>query len=161
MLDQWYTVQYTVSKWTWSCCISKLSGGEVGSRRKRRLMEDDAKCRHLKKLTCTETLRQVFICLMSRTPYPIPPYTGAQYTVLILTGKGGGDSWIRDKRGKRSIFLDDDILLWCLYSQLVHAQAVFNYIDRILPITAPVSLGNEEVNDCTVFLIASLQYVKF
>jgi hypothetical protein len=34
--------------------------------RKIRLMESNGKCRYLKKLTCKETLRQVFICL--RTP---------------------------------------------------------------------------------------------
>ncbi len=32
-------------------------------RRKIRLIEGNAKCRHLKKLTCKGTLRQVFICL--------------------------------------------------------------------------------------------------
>ncbi len=37
-------------------------------------IEGNEKCRHLKKLTCKETLRQVFICLRPRTPYP-PPYT--------------------------------------------------------------------------------------
>jgi hypothetical protein len=38
-------------------------GEEGESRRKIRLMESNAKCRHLIKLTCKVTLRQVFICL--------------------------------------------------------------------------------------------------
>jgi hypothetical protein len=37
-----------------------------------RPVEGSAKCRHLKKLTCKGTLRQVFICLRPRTPYPHP-----------------------------------------------------------------------------------------
>jgi hypothetical protein len=41
-------------------------------RRKKRLIEGNAKCSHLKKLTCKGTLRQVFICLWPRTPYPFP-----------------------------------------------------------------------------------------
>ncbi len=36
-------------------------------RRKIRLIESNAKCRHLKKLTCKATLRQVFICLRPPT----------------------------------------------------------------------------------------------
>jgi hypothetical protein len=39
-----------------------------------RLIEGNAKCRHLKKLTCEGILWQVFICLRPRTPYP-PPLT--------------------------------------------------------------------------------------
>jgi hypothetical protein len=40
-----------------------------------RLIEDNVKCYHLKKLTCKGTLRQVFICLRPSTPYPLLPYT--------------------------------------------------------------------------------------
>jgi hypothetical protein len=39
-------------------------------RRKIRLIEGNAKCRHLNKLTCKGTWRQVFICLRSRTHTP-------------------------------------------------------------------------------------------
>jgi hypothetical protein len=40
---------------------------------------------HLQKLTCKGTLRQVFICLRPRTPYPLV------YTVYLFTeGKGEG-----------------------------------------------------------------------
>ncbi len=68
-----------------------------GMRRKRTFTEVNAKCRHLKLLTCKGTFRQVFICLSPRIPYPSPlthcirvyciPITG---TVLIHTGKGEG-----------------------------------------------------------------------
>jgi hypothetical protein len=43
--------------------------------RKIRLKEGNAKCRHLKKLTCKGTLWPVFICLRPRTPYTLYPYT--------------------------------------------------------------------------------------
>jgi hypothetical protein len=36
---------------------------DSGCRRKFRLIESNAKCRHLKKFTCKGTLQQVFICL--------------------------------------------------------------------------------------------------
>ncbi len=57
-------------------------------RRKTRLIEGNAKCRrHLKKLTCKGTLRQVFICLRPRFPQtpPLPPYTlyNIVYTYII------------------------------------------------------------------------------
>ncbi len=58
--------------------------------RKKRLKEGKAKCRLLKKLTCTGTLRHVFICLRFRTPYHSPPYTHCtiymyMYTVHLFT----------------------------------------------------------------------------
>ncbi len=56
--------------------------------RKIRLIEGNAKSRRLKKVTCTGTLRQVFICLRPRTPYPPPP-TYSIYTVYLFTGKEG------------------------------------------------------------------------
>jgi hypothetical protein len=62
--------------------------------RKIRLVEGDAKCRHLKKFTCQGTLRQEFICLRPRTPYPpaTPRLTHCkhEYIILVFTGKGGG-----------------------------------------------------------------------
>jgi hypothetical protein len=39
------------------------TGEEGEHRRKIRLKESNAKCRHIKKFTCKGTLRQVFICL--------------------------------------------------------------------------------------------------
>ncbi len=59
-----------------------------------RLIEGNAKFRHLKKFTCKRTLRQFFICLRPRTTYPPPLYTiytCKRYTVYILihTKKGG------------------------------------------------------------------------
>jgi hypothetical protein len=46
-----------------------------------------------KKLACKGTLQQVFICLILRIPYPFPPpYTlYSVYSILIHTGKGGGE----------------------------------------------------------------------
>ncbi len=54
-----------------------------------------------KKLTCKGTLRQVFICLRLRTPYPPPLHIVCMYTVNLFTqgrGRGGGkESWTREK----------------------------------------------------------------
>ncbi len=44
------------------------------TRRNLRFTEDNAKCRHLKKITIEWTLWQVFICMWPRIPYP-PVYT--------------------------------------------------------------------------------------
>ncbi len=44
--------------------------GITDNRWKIKLIEGNAKCRHLKKLTCKETLWQVFICLRPRTQNP-------------------------------------------------------------------------------------------
>ncbi len=61
-------------------------------RRKIRLIESNAKCRHLKKLTNKGILRQMFICLRPRTPFPHPITHCIQaYSILIHTGKGGGE----------------------------------------------------------------------
>ncbi len=50
-------------------------------RRKIRLVEDKAKCHHLQKLTSKGTLRQVFICLRTRTPqaHTLPPNAALKY----------------------------------------------------------------------------------
>ncbi len=53
----------------------------------RKLIESNAKCKHLKKLTCKGTLQQVFICLRPRTPYP--PSISVYTIVYLLTGKWG------------------------------------------------------------------------
>jgi hypothetical protein len=64
------------------------------NRRKIRLIECNAKCRYLKKLTCTGILGQVFYLsepLLSYGPV-LPPYTlytCIQYSMLIHTGKEG------------------------------------------------------------------------
>jgi len=44
----------------------------LGFRRKKRLIEGNAKCSDLKKLIFKWTLRQVFICLRPRTNAPLP-----------------------------------------------------------------------------------------
>jgi hypothetical protein len=65
---------------------------ETPERRKVRVIEDNGTCRHLKNLICKGTLRQVFICLPPRTPYPSAPYTlyRTVYTVNLFTQGGGG-----------------------------------------------------------------------
>ncbi len=67
-------------------------------RRKIRIIESNAKYRHLKKLTCKGTLRLEFICLKPRTPYiPLTHYIRV-YCIFIHTGKGRGvERWTREK----------------------------------------------------------------
>ncbi len=61
-------------------------------RRKMRLIEGNAKCCHLKILTCKGTLRQVFIWLRPRTPYPPPPaYTLFTYILYTNSHREGGE----------------------------------------------------------------------
>ncbi len=102
-----------------------------------------------KKLTCKETLRQVFICLRPRTPTPLL-YTlymciqdlftqgrrergkvkperrgeGKQFTKLgwkyqydwMYLQSMNSDKHLLPDLFTGQFFLDDDILLWCLYS---------------------------------------------
>jgi hypothetical protein len=67
-------------------------GEEGENRRKIRLMESNAKCRHLKKLTSNGTLRQVFICRRPRIVYTPPPlHIVYGYTVwYTFSHRGGG-----------------------------------------------------------------------
>jgi hypothetical protein len=102
-----------------------------------------------KKFICKGTLRQVFICLRPRTPYP--PCTlysirvCVQYTYSHREGReirtrengergNSSQNWVENTNMTNCIsslytlkntirkvplqvnFLDDDILLWCLYS---------------------------------------------
>jgi hypothetical protein len=67
----------------------QLPGISAG-RRKIRLIEGNAKCRHLNKLTCKRTLRQVFIFQMPRTPYS-PPYTLYTCTQVYLFTRRRGE----------------------------------------------------------------------
>ncbi len=63
----------------------KLHCNDAPDRRKIRMIEFNAKCRYLKKLTCKGTLRQVFY--LSETPSPpMTTYSPPPYS----TGKGGG-----------------------------------------------------------------------
>jgi hypothetical protein len=44
-----------------------------------------------KKMICNGILRQVFICLRPRPPYPPPLHTVYVYTIYLFTqGRGGG-----------------------------------------------------------------------
>ncbi len=54
-----------------SYVLSQYSPSVSGRRRKIRLIEGNAKCRHLKRVTWIGTLRRVFICLR---PPPLPDY---------------------------------------------------------------------------------------
>jgi hypothetical protein len=70
-----------------------------------------AKCRHLHKFTCKGTLRQVFICLRPRTPYPPPKYCSVYvYTVyLFIQGRGlGGGGELNQREGERATGLSTD-----------------------------------------------------
>ncbi len=53
-----------------------------------RRIEDNAKCRHLENFTFKGTVRQVFICLRPRTPYP-PPLIVYVTVYLFTQGRGG------------------------------------------------------------------------
>jgi hypothetical protein len=61
-------------------------------RRKLRLIEGNAKCHHLKTLTCKGTSRKVFICLrpINLLPLPYTLYTCIQYTYSHREGGGVG-----------------------------------------------------------------------
>jgi len=97
-----------------SCC----EGGASGARRnlnkdtisisltrgKIRLIDGNAKCSHIKKLTCKGTLRQVFICLRPRSTYPPYNVKCTVYSMLIHTGKGGGVEPERRERGATFCF---------------------------------------------------------
>jgi hypothetical protein len=63
-------------------------------RRKMRLIEGNAECRHLKIVTHKETLRQVFIYLRPRTPHSI------QYTFPHREGGGGGGATVHKAGSK-------------------------------------------------------------
>jgi hypothetical protein len=55
-------------------------------------LEGNAKCRQLKKLTCKRALRQMFICLRPRTPFPHLPFTHCirvYCTVHLFTQRSG------------------------------------------------------------------------
>ncbi len=64
-------------------------------RRNIRLIEDNAKCRHIKELTCEGTLRQVSICPSPRTPYLL---------CILYTyphREGGGGEELNHSEGQR------------------------------------------------------------
>ncbi len=88
-------------------------------RRKIRLLEGNAKYRHLKKLTCKVTLRQVFICLRPRTPCPPPIlHTVYMYTVYLFTQgrrRGRGELNQREVQSGNS---SQACLIICLFMNL-------------------------------------------
>ncbi len=66
-----------------------------------RLLEGNAKCRHLKKMTYKGTLRQVFICLKPKTLYPPHTYLYAVY--LFTHGRGGGGLCTKEKARREGL----------------------------------------------------------
>jgi len=60
-------------------------------RRKIRLIEGNAKCRHLRKLTCKGTLRQVFICPKAQNPIPYLPNTLFACILYTYSHREGGE----------------------------------------------------------------------
>jgi hypothetical protein len=71
-------------------------------RRKIRHIEGNAKCRNLKNLPRKGTLRQVFICLRNRTPYPTPLHTVVYNTGYLVTqGRGRGGGELNQRKGER------------------------------------------------------------
>ncbi len=78
---------------------SKDLSTEPLKRRNITLLEGNGKCRHLKKLTCKRTLRQVFISLKPRPHIPHPlTHCIRVFSILIHTGNGGGrERWTRER----------------------------------------------------------------
>jgi hypothetical protein len=84
-----HTYKYEHSHVVTSPCVH-IQLPVLSQRRRTRLIESDAKCRHLKKLTCKGTLQQVFICLRLRISPP-PLHIVYVNTVYLFTdGRGGG-----------------------------------------------------------------------
>jgi hypothetical protein len=69
------------------------------NRRKIRLIEGNAKGRHLKKLTCKGTLQKLFICLRPRTPSPLT-HCIREDSILIHSGNGGEARVEPERRGE-------------------------------------------------------------
>jgi hypothetical protein len=65
-----FYIKFMAQPWKqdWGNKASRLLATLSLTRRKIRLIESNAKCRYLKKLTCTGTLRQVVICLRPPSP---------------------------------------------------------------------------------------------
>jgi hypothetical protein len=68
-------------------------------RRKIRLIEGNAKCRHPEKLTSKGTLRQVLICLRSGTPYLLPL---THCIHVLFTHRRGEGGELSQREGERS-----------------------------------------------------------
>ncbi len=89
-----YEVVYTFRIYCTVLYISRYSNLNL-YRKPKTLKESNAKCRHLKKLTCKGILWQVFICLRPRTPFPPDTlFTCIQYT--FFTKERGRESWTRE-----------------------------------------------------------------
>jgi hypothetical protein len=69
-------------------------------RRKIRLIEGNAKCRHLRKLTCKGTLRQgVFICPKAQNPIPYLPNT--LFACILYTYSHREEGGVEQREGER------------------------------------------------------------
>ncbi len=74
-----------------------------------------------KKLTCKGTLRQVFICVRTGTPYPLT-HSIRVYSILIYTGKGGGRNHAERLEGQQFTKLGRKYQLDWLYLQSVNSE---------------------------------------
>ncbi len=109
-----YKNSFLVSCFGWVC-------------RKIRLIEGNANCCHLKKLTCKGTLLQVFICLRPRTP--CTPLTNCKrvYSIFFTQGRGEAESWTKEKvRGTTVHKAGSKISTWLtvspVYNSVKHLQ---------------------------------------
>ncbi len=96
-----------VSKYLY--CTAQFNAGNMHGvlgfyRRKIKIIEGNAKCRRLNKLTSKGTLQQVFVCPRPRTP-DLPPLTHcvrkySTYSHREGVGEGGGRE-LNHRAGKR------------------------------------------------------------
>jgi hypothetical protein len=86
------------------------------------LIEGNAKC-YILKLTCEGTLRQVFVCLRPRTPYPLTHCTLYVYTVYLFTqGRGGRVEPERRLEGQQFTKLGRKYQYDCLYPHSINSD---------------------------------------
>jgi hypothetical protein len=80
--------------WSSELGFMKRGRGEGAHRRKIRLIEDNAKCGHLKKLTCKGTMRRsIYVWVPEPHHTPPPLHTVYVYIVyLFKQGRGRGES---------------------------------------------------------------------
>jgi hypothetical protein len=82
-----------------------------------------------KKITCKGTLRNVFICLRPRTPYPPALHTVYVYTVYLFTqGRGGRVEPERRLEGQQFTKLGRKYQHDCLYLHISQVTKEYGWI---------------------------------